>query len=115
MISDKNLQKKTVHFLLGGFLTLVALFLSLGMSRIAHLKSGQMKEAKVYLEQTNNSSDKETTYLKGLYHYRNGSAEKANEIWKPLIIIPTENLRAHHLKQEMMKYYYEGTPYHKAN
>lgn len=85
-------------------------------SILAHgyLKTGQMKEAKVYLEQVTDSTNKELVFLRGLYQYRNGSAKKANELWKPLITIPNDSLRDHYIKEEMLKYYYDGAPYNKA-
>jgi hypothetical protein len=51
----------------------------------------------------------------GLLHYRNGAPQKAKQVWKPLLTVRTENLRFHNIKQEILRYYFEGTPYLKAN
>lgn len=77
----------------------------------AMLKLGQVKEASIHLESTQTDHDPEATYLKGLVQYRNGSKQAANEIWKPLLTVRSENLRFHHIKQEILKYYFEGAPY----
>jgi tetratricopeptide (TPR) repeat protein len=84
---------------------------------LAHglLKSGQIREAQVYLEHDQIRSDVETVYLRGLMLYRNGRFTEANKLWKPLISMRTENLRFHTIKQEILKYYYEREPYLKAN
>jgi tetratricopeptide (TPR) repeat protein len=81
----------------------------------AHLKSGQIRQAKIYLDQTDSDSDHEVRYLRGLLFYRNGDHLKANEIWKPLLTVRTESLRFHNIKQEVLKFYFDGAPYLKAN
>jgi tetratricopeptide (TPR) repeat protein len=81
----------------------------------AHLKAGQIRQAQLYLDQTDSDSDHEVRYLRGLLIYRNGDRIKANEIWKPLLTVRTESLRFHNIKQEVLKFYFEGTPYLKAN
>jgi len=55
------------------------------------------------------------TYVKGLLEYRNGAHKIANQIWKPLLKVKTESLRLHNIKQEILKYYFEETPYLKVN
>jgi len=84
---------------------------------LAHgfLRSGQIRQAQVYLEQSENDRDIEATYLLGLLHYRNGAPQKAKQVWKPLLTVRTESLRFHNIKQEILRYYFEGTPYLKAN
>lgn len=81
----------------------------------AHLKSGQIRQAQIYLDKTDTQADHEVRYLSGLLHYRNGDRLKANEIWKPLLTVRTENLRFHNIKQEVLKFYFDGAPYLKAN
>lgn len=84
---------------------------------LAHgfLRSGQVRQAQVYLEQNPGDIDFEVSYLQGLLHYRNGSPQKAKQVWKPLLSVRTENLRDHNIKQEILRYYFEGTPYLRAN
>ena len=81
----------------------------------ANLKHGQVRQAEVYLEDHDCEDDFEASYLRGLVCYRNGDHQRANEIWKPLLTVRTESLRFHHIKQEIMKYYFEKSPYLKAN
>lgn len=80
---------------------------------LAHclLKRGEVRQAEIYLEDVDTSQDVEGRYLKGLVNYRNGSFEKANKIWKPLLTVRTESLRFHNIKQELMKYYFDKKPY----
>lgn len=81
----------------------------------AYLKSGQIRQAKVHLDQADPESDHEVRYLQGLLQYRNGARQQANELWKPLLTVRSESLRFHNIKQEVLKFYFEGTPYLKAN
>lgn len=83
-----------------------------GVRNLAHalLRRGEVRQAEVYLEELENE-DPEVVYLKGLLHYRNGATKKANEIWKPLLTLTTSSLRQHTIKDEVMKYYFEKTPY----
>lgn len=81
----------------------------------AYLKTGQIRQAKLYLDQTDSDADHEARYLQGLMHYRNGSRAKANEVWKPLLTVRSESLRFHNIKQEVLKFYFDGAPYLKAN
>lgn len=81
----------------------------------AYLKTGQVRQAKLYLDQTDSEQDHEVLYLQGLMHYRNGSRGKANEVWKPLLTVRSESLRFHNIKQEVLKFYFDGAPYLKAN
>jgi Tfp pilus assembly protein PilF len=84
---------------------------------LAHalLKAGQIRQAKVYLEQMQAESDLEVRYLNGLMHYRNGARNQANEVWKPLLTVRSESLRFHNIKQDVLRYYFDGEPYLKAN
>ncbi len=81
----------------------------------AYLKAGQVRQAKLYLDQTDSGQDHEVRYLQGLMLYRNGSRSKANEVWKPLLTVRSESLRFHNIKQEVLKFYFDGAPYLKAN
>lgn len=81
----------------------------------AYLKLGQIRQAKIYLEQVDKEKDHEAIYLSGLIQYRNGAVEKAKKIWKPLLTVRSESLRFHNIKQEILRYYFENEPYLKAN
>lgn len=81
----------------------------------AHLRSGQVRQAKLYLEQADIDSDHEARYLQGLVQYRNGMQKQANDLWKPLLTVRSDSLRFHNIKQEVLKYYFDGVPYLKAN
>jgi tetratricopeptide (TPR) repeat protein len=81
----------------------------------AYLKSGQIRQARTYLDQTNADTDPEARYLLGLLRYRNGDRTGANEVWKPLLTMRSESLRFHNIKQEVLKFYFDGAPYLKAN
>jgi tetratricopeptide (TPR) repeat protein len=81
----------------------------------ANLKLGFIRQAKSYLEQIDILGDHEARYLQGLLHYRNGDRTRANEVWKPLLTVRSENLRFHNIKQEVLKFYFEGAPYLKVN
>ena len=81
----------------------------------AYLKSGQVRQAKVYLDQTDVENDHEARYLNGLLHYRNGAPRDANKVWKPLLTVRTESLRFHNIKQEILRFYFDGAPYIQAN
>jgi len=81
----------------------------------AYLKAGQIRQAKVYLDQVDAGADHEVRYLQGLLQYRNGARSQANQIWKPLLTVPSESLRFHNIKQEVLKFYFDGAPYLKAN
>ncbi len=82
----------------------------------AYLKTGQVRQAQSFLErERTGTQDPETVYLLGLLHYRNGSRQKANQVWKPLLTVRSESLRFHNIKQEVLRYYFQGDPYLKAN
>ena len=81
----------------------------------AYLKVGQIRHAKHVLEQMDADSDPETRYLQGLLHYRNGARDHANRIWKPLLSLRSESLRFHNIKQDILKFYFDGAPYLKVN
>jgi len=80
----------------------------------AYLKLGRVREAKQFLDVVQ-ENDHEVLYFKGLIEYRNGSRERANALWKPLLTLRSESLRMHHIKQMVLKFYFEGSPYLKAN
>jgi len=86
----------------------------------AYLRSGQIRQAQVYLDQigeaadTSEAAQHEATYLKGLLQYRNGARQQANKIWKPLLTVRTESIRFHNIKQEIMRYYFDGAPYQRT-
>ena len=84
-----------------------------GLRILAHalLRMGKVREAQIYLEQATRETDPEAVYLQGLIQYRNGDQISANKIWKPLLTVPSENLRFHNIKQEIIRYYFEKTPY----
>jgi tetratricopeptide (TPR) repeat protein len=81
----------------------------------AYLKIGQIRHAKAVLDHMDADSDPETRYLQGLLLYRNGSREQANHVWKPLLTLRSESLRFHNIKQDILRYYFEGAPYLKVN
>ncbi len=87
------------------------------MRVLAHgyLKLGRVQQAEALLEDSTMSDDPEVTYLKGLVKYRNGATADANTLWKPLLTHTVESLRFHHIKQEIMKYYYDQKPYRALN
>ncbi|RYZ58564.1 MAG: hypothetical protein EOP07_06640 [Proteobacteria bacterium] len=84
---------------------------------LAHgcLKLGRAQQAEVYLADSASNDDPEVIYLRGLVKYRNGATDEANSIWKPLLTYPVESLRLHNIKQEIMKYYYDRSPYRALN
>jgi tetratricopeptide (TPR) repeat protein len=77
-----------------------------------YLKTGKMRDAKMFFEFTDKSTHHfEISYLQGLLDYRNGAQVEAKKIWKPLLIIKSENMRTHQIKQEILKYYFESEDY----
>lgn len=81
----------------------------------AYLKQGNIRQAQNYLDQVDRNKDIEATFLLGLLQYRNGARQNANQIWKPLIAVRSESLRFHNIKQEILRYYFEGSPYLKGD
>jgi tetratricopeptide (TPR) repeat protein len=78
----------------------------------ALLRQGQVRQAQAYLDQMKElAGDFEVQYLMGLVQYRNGQPLRANEIWKPLLKFKTEQMRDYRIKQEILRYYFEKTPY----
>lgn len=78
----------------------------------ALLRQGQARQAQIYLDQVKELTGQfEVQYLVGLVQYRNGHATKANEIWKPLLKFKTEQMRDYRIKQEILRYYFEKSPY----
>lgn len=88
----------------------------LSMRTLAHslLRKGEVRKAEVYLDELE-ERDPEVIYLKGLVFYRNGLSQKANETWKPLLSLRSENLRFHNMKQKIMKFYFDKEPYQSSN
>lgn len=102
----------------------VRLSQEIGLSRdqrsmrvLAHgcLKLGRIQQAELHLGDSALGNDPEVIYLKGLLKYRNGATNEAKLLWKPLLTYTVENLRLHHIKQEIMKYYYDQKPYRALN
>ena len=80
-----------------------------------YLKSGQISQAKKILEKIPEPGTcLESDYLRGLLHYRNGLVARARRIWKPLLTYKSQNLKSHYIKQELMKYYFDGDSYLKV-
>jgi predicted Zn-dependent protease len=80
----------------------------------AYLKLGKVNEARSFLDQLS-ASDPEVRYFKGLLEYRNGAKEVANSVWKPLLSMRSDNMRMHSIKRDVLKFYFEGAPYLRAN
>ena len=80
-----------------------------------YLKAGLIRQATAVLGELSPEVSLEARYLHGLLHYRNGSRELANKVWKPLLATVSESLRFHTIKQDILKFYFEGSPYLKAN
>ncbi len=82
----------------------------------AYIKTGQIKRAENYLSLDDNESDSiEHRFLKGLLEYRNGSKKLANKIWKPLLTVKSDSIRIHNIKQEILRFYFDGEPYLNVN
>lgn len=81
-----------------------------------YIKSGQINHAKILLEKNyEHYGSFEATYLKGLLCYRNNLIRQAKKIWKPLLTHKALDRKTHHIKQEMMRYYFENDISLKAN
>ena len=80
----------------------------------AYLKLGRVNEARSFLDQLS-ANDPEVRYFKGLLEYRNGAKEVANSVWKPLLSMRSDNMRMHSIKRDVLKFYFEGAPYLRAN
>ena len=77
--------------------------------------AGRVREAQKLLDQLPMERDIDTLFLRGLIAYRNGATQKAKEVWKPVLTIKSESVRSYNIKQEVMRFYFEGQPYLKAN
>lgn len=72
----------------------------------AYLKRGDLQMAEGYLRHiVNMADDDEVGYLMGLLEYRRGSDNMAFELWEVILRKESENLRLHHIKQEVLKFY----------
>jgi tetratricopeptide (TPR) repeat protein len=80
----------------------------------AYLKLGRIREARSHIQQLA-PSNPEVVYFSGLLEYRNGDKISANRIWKPLLSMHFDTMRMHCIKREVLKFYFEGAPYLKAN
>ncbi len=80
----------------------------------AYLKNGDMQKAAVYLDMIEADNSFDSVYLRGLVQYRNGQEAKAKKIWKPLIQQASMTPRVHYMKQQLMRFYYEASPYLKT-
>jgi tetratricopeptide (TPR) repeat protein len=80
---------------------------------LAHglLRQGRPQQAQSYVQSSPSVDNFEAHYLQGLIHYRNGSTQKAKDIWKPLLKRPSMSIRDYHIKQDILLYYYDHAPY----
>lgn len=82
----------------------------------AYLRLGQINQAKIVLEKIpEKEKGFEARYLTGLLHYRNGMTKQARAIWKPLLTFKSSDLKTHHIKQELLRFYFNGETYLKAH
>lgn len=82
----------------------------------AYLKLGQVRIAQTCLDEISKpESNLEKTYLQGLLFYRDGSIQKAKEIWKPLLTIKAQKIKEHWIKKEIFDFYFEEKSYMKNN
>ncbi len=75
------------------------------------LQVGKPQEASLYLSRIKANSDFEFIYLQGLLQFRNGKKQEARKIWKPLISAPCEKVRFYHMKEQLLKYYFNEAEY----
>ena len=82
----------------------------------AYLKEGKVKLARPCLQQLNASNDSyEVRYLIGLLEYHRGYSRNACKIWQPILHCEVDNVRLHHIKQEVLKYYTEDQQHFQAS
>ncbi len=81
----------------------------------AYLRNGDLQRARYYLEMIEGEQSFDSLYLKGLLHYRDGHEDRAKKIWKPLIKQASLTPRSHYMKKQLMGFYFDATPYLKAN
>ena len=81
----------------------------------AHLKLGKIRPARILLQNFRTEISLEVAYLRGLLEYREGRHSKAKEIWKPLLIYKVKNRQEYHMKQEILRFYYDKEEYLKVN
>ena len=77
----------------------------------AYLASGLVGEARQEITKLKGNGQDETIYLEGLLEYRNGAKLKANRLWKPLLTKSSSSTRWHHIKQNILKYYFDSSNY----
>ena len=77
----------------------------------AYLANGLVNEARNEITKLKGNGQNETIYLEGLLEYRNGAKNKANKLWKPLLTKSSSSTRWHHIKQTILKYYFDSSTY----
>lgn len=87
------------------YLTMAHAYLKLGQVRTARACLGQLQKGQHSLE---------ASFLRGLLHFRDGSVEKAKELWKPLLTIKATNMKDHWIKKEILNFYFDGKSYMKT-
>lgn len=81
----------------------------------AYLKLGQVRTARTCLQHVQkNTQSLEASFLQGLIHFRDGSVERAKDIWKPLLTIKAKNMKDHWIKKEILNFYFDGKSYMKT-
>ena len=82
----------------------------------AYLKEGKVKLARTCLQQLDARNDSyEVRYLIGLLEYQRGYSRNACKIWQPILHREVDNVRLHHIKQEVLKYYTEDQQHFQAS
>ena len=86
----------------------------------AYLKKGKVKLAQTCLQPSlqqldAEDNDYEIRYLVGLLEYQRGYSRNACKIWQPILHCKVDNVRLHHIKQEVLKYYSEDQQHFQAS
>lgn len=82
----------------------------------AYLKEGKVKQARTCLQQLEaGNNNYEIRYLLGLLEYQRGYSRNACKIWQPILHCEVDNVRLHHIKQEVLKYYTEDQQHFQAS
>lgn len=78
----------------------------------SYLKLGEVRSARDCLNSLDSQKPSlESAYLQGLLHYRDGSIQKAKELWKPLLTVKAMSIRDHWIKKEILEFYFQGKSY----